>query len=380
MKLFIITFLIYIFAVQCDINIMVIGKAGTGKSTLVNNLMNSNVAKIGHYETGTYDVNKYTIKKYGTIFNIYDTPGLFDPNVDMNQIFKKIGQINSINLFLICYDISEARLTQNDVQVFETLKYQYSKDIMKYALLIFTKSNLLEPTILETISKQRYNKLDLNIPVIYAYDNETNNGWQDLIWDQMVKQSKKGEFILKANDLRVRVCEPAKKVTLMNIYPSYVEKLIVLKYNSCIEQKNNNRPFFGVFGSLLALAGFMVLTIATGGGAALLGGLATIGGGSLATGGLGMIGGMSLLGTAGYLSGITVSDMQNIDCKNIAINELIYEINKCHYDSFIYDNGRTAFEGMFCDNLPHGKGNIYERSGAMLWEGKFINGIPEICI
>jgi small GTP-binding protein len=359
---------------------MIIGKAGTGKSTLINNLLDSNIAKVGHYQTGTYDVNKYSIRKYDTTFNIYDTPGLFDPNINMKQIFDKISEVDSINLFLICYDISEARLTQNDLQVFETLKYQYSKDIMKHSVLVFTKSNLLEPNTLKTISEMRYKKLELNIPAIYGYDSRTNNGWKDLIWDQMVKQSKKEQFLLKANDLRVRVCEPAKKVTLMdNIYPSYVNQLMVLKYNSCIERKNNEKSSMGFFGAFLALAGFVVFTVLTGGGAAVLGGLATAGMGSVATGGLGIIGGVSLLGTAGFLGGITLSEMQNVDCRNYAINEMSYEINKCHYDTFVYDNNVIAFEGTFCNNRPHGDGTIFERNGNVMWKGNFKNGIPDIC-
>lgn len=41
-----------------DINILIMGKTCVGKSTLVNNLMDNNVAKVNDFETGTFNVEK----------------------------------------------------------------------------------------------------------------------------------------------------------------------------------------------------------------------------------------------------------------------------------------------------------------------------------
>jgi len=354
------------------------GKTGVGKSSLINILLNDTIAKVNDFDTGTYSIQKYSINKYGQNFNIYDTPGLFDPNIKMDKIFQQIGNLNSINVFLICYDISEKRFTLQDKEVFEILKYQYTDNIIKNSVIVFTKSNLVNINNLEEIAKNRYSKINMQVPMIYAYDNNTLE-WQYTLWTQMIHKSKNPEFLIKAFDLKTRVCEPIKNILIPNkeiVYPSYTEKLIILRYNDCINNKNNNS--WGFFGGLLALAGFIVLGALTGG-AGLLGGLATLGGGSIAAGGLGIIGGTAVISTAGFLGGIIVAEMTDPGCKNIAITSLYQEINDCHYDKYIYENKQTAFEGIFCNNLPHGQGIVYETNGKKIWEGKFISGIPEIC-
>lgn len=75
--LIILTFL-FVISYSKNINILIIGKTGVGKSMLVNLLMNKNVSKLGECETGTYKTNKYKLDKYGHHFNIYDTVGFFN--------------------------------------------------------------------------------------------------------------------------------------------------------------------------------------------------------------------------------------------------------------------------------------------------------------
>jgi len=172
----------------------------------------------------------------------------------------------------------------------------------------------------------------------------------------------------------INICDP---ISRNDIYPRYTEELIMKSYNECTKNKNNNVNY-GLIGSLAAVTGFVVITVSTGGGAALLGGLATLGFGSLAAGGLGIKGGIFVLSGIGFLSGITVHEFSDMYCKNQAINILDNEINKCHYD-YYYNDNKVIFQGYFCDNLPQGQGKLYDNKGSLIYQGRFINGIPEVC-
>ena len=64
---------------------LILGKAGVGKSSLVNNIISENVAHIGSFEQGTTQIKKYSRSLFNVSIKVYDTPGLYycrDPLVN----------------------------------------------------------------------------------------------------------------------------------------------------------------------------------------------------------------------------------------------------------------------------------------------------------
>ena len=59
---------------MANLNVMVLGKTGVGKSTLINNLFNENFADTGIGKPVTDQIKAFT--KEGVPLTIYDTPGL----------------------------------------------------------------------------------------------------------------------------------------------------------------------------------------------------------------------------------------------------------------------------------------------------------------
>lgn len=378
---------------QCygeDINIAIIGKVGSGKSTLLNNLMGQKVAEVGHYETGTYDIQKYTIEKFGYTFNIYDTPGLFDINIDMDTVFKKYNKMDKINMFLICFDVSQPRIYDMDIEVFNRLKTEYSESIFNHSVLILTKSNLIRGKDVNekmNIITNQYKKLNTSLFGITAYDENQlvsygGNYWIDTIWQYMGNKSRNNGYLLEANHIRTRVCKPAKDmmsyIDYNGVYPKYTESIIKFKYETCIREAEMKQKQTAANGAALSLIGFILLSVFTGGGAGLLGSLAAAGGGSIAAGGLGIIGGTTIISGAGYLAGASIANFDNYDCYYDAVSKLIPQIDEYHYDEFINSNGVRLFSGYFLNNIPNGEGTIYQY-GKPLWKGEFKNGIPTIC-
>ena len=57
-----------------NLNVMIFGITGVGKSTLINNVFNENLAEIGVGRPVTLHIRKYS--KEGFPLSIYDSPGL----------------------------------------------------------------------------------------------------------------------------------------------------------------------------------------------------------------------------------------------------------------------------------------------------------------
>jgi GTPase Era involved in 16S rRNA processing len=71
-------------------NIIVLGRPGTGKSTLINILSNQKRSLEGRGESVTKKMIKYIIKDYN--ISLYDTPG-FELDKDINEIIQFINNV-----------------------------------------------------------------------------------------------------------------------------------------------------------------------------------------------------------------------------------------------------------------------------------------------
>jgi len=102
-----------------SINIMILGKPGIGKSTLVNGLLGKTVAKISPLESietrgYTRVVQFYSLKNNGIKGVVYDTPWLLDSilETDVIQEVKKV--FPKVDLFLLCIRMSHPRIIEGD--------------------------------------------------------------------------------------------------------------------------------------------------------------------------------------------------------------------------------------------------------------------------
>ena len=110
---------------DCPIfGILVIGETGTGKSTLINNLLGKEVAPVGHsMKSETLRLTPHEVAVEGVPVVVYDTPGLDDANgkdeekhlEDMKSLLER----RKIHLVIYCFKMTETRMRRGLIRTFK---------------------------------------------------------------------------------------------------------------------------------------------------------------------------------------------------------------------------------------------------------------------
>ena len=131
---------------QMNIQVLVIGKVGVGKSSLVNRLIGEHVSETGEdILRVTRELVKGTTVKNGILINICDTPGLDDADEEDTDTLQNVQQeCNEIDLFLFCIKMTE-RYERGYTEAMKTITDVYGRDIWKKAMFVLTFSNEYEP-------------------------------------------------------------------------------------------------------------------------------------------------------------------------------------------------------------------------------------------
>ena len=111
-----------------EYSVVIIGKTGVGKSSLINSLFGEQVATVGHDEATTMNVEKYTKYEGNHTINIWDTMGLYDDRGEPKEYIHRIADtVKKAHLVLFCFDSSEARWTKDNKDILDIIKKQFYK-------------------------------------------------------------------------------------------------------------------------------------------------------------------------------------------------------------------------------------------------------------
>ena len=218
------------------LRIFIFGKLGTGKSSLINSLLNKEVAKEGYgllavtkvAEPHSNDVEliklpELNIAIHNVHVTLWDTPGLQDPHTGKCQILKKLKtQVSAINadLYIYCTKMTQTRAEEGDSITIADLTEALGNDFWKHTVFAMTFANQFtkpesHPTTLGRYFEERLadwatflhsavreagvSKFDAeNIPVIptgyrkqpFPLIDQTGNCWFTQFWSICITRMK----------------------------------------------------------------------------------------------------------------------------------------------------------------------------------------------
>ena len=182
------------------LNVVVIGKTGVGKSTLINSVFGENVAEVGLGRPVTQSIRK--LEKEGTPLAIYDTPGL-----------ELQGDHSAENLLEQVTNLINEGIQSEDVnQAIHCIWY-----------CINTASSRVEPTEMNFLRKLGENTKRCNVPVILVLTQAFSK-----------KKTEKMVTALRKENLPVRQVVPvlAQDYEISEDYPKIkafgIDKLVEL--------------------------------------------------------------------------------------------------------------------------------------------------------
>lgn len=182
------------------LNVVVIGKTGVGKSTLINSVFGENVAEVGLGRPVTQSIRK--LEKEGTPLAIYDTPGLeLQGNHSAENLLEQVTNL-----------INEGIQSEDVNQAIHCIWY-----------CINTASSRVEPTEMNFLRKLGENTKRCKVPVI-------------LVLTQAFSKKKTEEMVtaLRKENLPVRQVVPvlAQDYEISEDYPKIkafgIDKLVEL--------------------------------------------------------------------------------------------------------------------------------------------------------
>ena len=117
------SFLLHLAKGTPHFGVLVVGETGTGKSSLINNLVGKDVAKVGHsMESETSKITELRLTVEGVPFILVDTPGLNDSRVEDDENLKNLKDIlgrGKIHLVIYCMKFSETRMRGSLIKTFQ---------------------------------------------------------------------------------------------------------------------------------------------------------------------------------------------------------------------------------------------------------------------
>lgn len=151
-----------------SVSILVTGKTGVGKSTLVNALIGMEVAITGKTKRGVTDkVETHKKIRNGVHIHVCDTPGLASLNKDDSDILHDaLKECKNVDLLLFCLRMTDTRFNKYQVREMELVTSIFGRDIWKKGMIILTHAN--------------------DMPNDTKTFNEELEGWQDVIRDTVI--------------------------------------------------------------------------------------------------------------------------------------------------------------------------------------------------
>ena len=131
------------------VKVLIVGRTGTGKSTLINTLFGSTVAKVGegggacqHIDlVTTYSLPEIHYKENTTQIIIYDTVGLGETKEKDKAVLDYIrNNVKKIHLLLVCHKLYD-KVDRSTEKVLKELANHFNNDVFSHMIILLTHAD-----------------------------------------------------------------------------------------------------------------------------------------------------------------------------------------------------------------------------------------------
>ena len=173
---------------QRELRILVTGKTGQGKSTLINGILGAEVAIEGARATRcTTKVAEFAKAIHGVPIKVFDSPGLQDRTENEEEYIQSMrDKCKELSLVLYCTKMINTRLTDDDKHAMKKLTKAFGERFWNYAVFVLTFANM------ENCSRKDDRDKDVEEP-----DFDDKEGWNALIKERFEGRLKLWEEELK---------------------------------------------------------------------------------------------------------------------------------------------------------------------------------------
>lgn len=130
---------------QRRFHFLLAGRAGVGKSSLVNSLLGQAVARVGDYEPTTADVAVYESELEGVSYTVADTPGLCDDLPEAGNDARYLALIRArvpeVDCMWFVTRLDDSRVSGDEKRGIRMITEAFGPRVWERAVLVFTFAN-----------------------------------------------------------------------------------------------------------------------------------------------------------------------------------------------------------------------------------------------
>lgn len=125
-----------------EFSFLLVGRTGVGKSSVVNALIDCDIAPTDPYEATTMEVKSYESEINGIQFTVIDTPGLCDDldeqGNDQNYLELMSSKVKQVDAMWFVSPLNEPRVRSDEKKGIKLISEAFSSNVWEHAVIVFT--------------------------------------------------------------------------------------------------------------------------------------------------------------------------------------------------------------------------------------------------